>query len=75
MTDQSRPIQVFMRPSNTNAGGGYWIDADGYHFECRWWEAAAVLGVLNAKGLAAAWRAYRKVIRDRVNGVNYSAVA
>lgn len=75
MTQKSLPIQVFVRPSNTNAGGGYWIDADGYHFECKWYEAALVLEALNTKGRAAAWRAYRKVIRDRIDGVNHSAAA
>ena len=75
MTDQSRPIQVFMRPSNTNAGGGYWIDADGHHFECRWYEAAPVLEALKTKGRAAAWRAFRKVVKARINGVNYLLAA
>ena len=75
MTQEPLPIQVFVRPSNTNAGGGYWIDANGYHFECKWYEAAPVLQALNTKGRAAAWRAYLKVIKARANGVNHLLAA
>jgi hypothetical protein len=75
MAQESLPIQVFVRPSNTNAGGGYWIVANGHHFECKWYEAAPVLEALNTKGRAAAWKAYRKVVKARVNGVNHLLAA
>ena len=75
MSQEPLPIQVFVRPLNTNAGGGYWIEANGYHFECKWYEAAPVLEALNTKGRAAAWKAFRKVVKARVNGVNHLLAA
>jgi len=61
-------ITVYARSKNTNAGGGFVIEKDGYPFEAGMGEAATVFHALRTQGQEAAHQAYSEIVMRRARG-------